>query len=307
MYITKDINKLPSGFKQKFKYEPTDTASVSRKRLIELVQRGVITKTDLRIMEFFYKFTISTPELVEKALDIDEKTFKEHANKLIQNRILNRFVLFNEEFEKEAPKDVKTFYCCDMGTPLLLACFKPGEDFDNWRITDTVICESSRVERYLMVIEFYLELKKSCGDRLLMFETRPRLSAGRVKVTPNAVFCVEHAGAKRFFVLEAVREDDLFTVDGNRFGAKLSSLESLLSTDAWHAYYMTDETPVLLLMGDTEKAMQQIGEMAAQSKLEAVRLTSSERIENGLGASKVFAKYDAEKKKFANVKVSIFA
>ena len=307
MYITKDMKKIPNNFKQRFRYEPTDTASVSRKRLVELVQRGAITKTDIRIMEFFYKFTIATPELVSKALNLEPKEFRERASRLIQNRILNRFILSDDEFDEDIPKNVQNFYSCDMGTPILLSCFYSGEDYENWRITDHVVCDSSKVERYLMVIEFYLCLKESCDEKLLMFETMPRLSAGRIRVKPNAVFCVEHNDAKKFFVLDAVREDDLFTMDGNRFTAKLDALDSLLSTDAWHAYYMSDDAPVLILIGDTEEGMKQIGEMAAQTRLEAVRLTSRTRIENGLGAPKVFAKYDAEKKRLVNVKVSILS
>lgn len=307
MFITVDMKHYPNGYKQRFRYEPTDTASVSKKKLIELVQRGAITKKDIAIMKFFYKFSIATPELVERALGINKEEFRERADKLVVNRILNKFTLSNDEMDTRVPKNAQEFYSCDMGTPMLLECFEPGDDFGNWRITDHAVCDSSRIERYLMVIEFYLALKEACKARLLMFETKPRLSAGRVRVKPNAVFCVEYEGVKRFFVLEAVREDDLFTMDGNRFTAKLSALESLLSSDAWRAYYTAEDKPVLLLMGDSDDCMKQIGAMAAQTKLDAVRLTTRTRVDNGFGATKVFAKYDLEKNKISNVKVSVLA
>lgn len=307
-YVTKDMERLPNGFKQKFRYEPTDTASVSKKRLIELVQRGAITKRDIVLMKFFYKFSIATPELVEKACGMKQKDFVERAEALIQNRILNKFVLHDSLLTDEpVPENAKVFYSCDMGTPMLLECFESGQDYENWRITDHVICESSKVERYLMTIKFYLELREALGNRLMMFETAPKLSMGRSKVKPNAVFCVNHDGNKRFFVLNAVREEDLFTMDGNRFTAKLNALETLLSTDIWKSYYVAEEKPVLLLLSDTEAGMKQIGSMAAQTKIEAVRLTTTERISQGFGATKVFAKFNPETNRVSNVKVSILA
>ena len=307
-YIIKGTEKIPNGFKQKFKYEPTDTASVSKKRLIELVKRGAITKRDIVLMRFFYKFSIATPELIESACGMKQQDFIERAEFLIQNRILNKFILCNDELlDDVVPADVMVFYTCDMGTPMLLDCIDTDQDFENWRITDHIICDSSKVERYLMVVKFYLGLRDSLGGRLMMFETTPRLSVGRSKVKPNAVFCVNHNDKKKFFVLNAVREEDLFTMDGNRFTAKLNGLESLLGGEAWKSYYVSEESPVLLLLSDTEAGMKQIGSMAAQTKIEAVRLTTTDRISKGFGATKVFAKYNPETDKVSNVKVSILA
>lgn len=131
MYLKKDQWPIPVRMVQMFQYAPSATTSVSERKLAELYAKSIITNDDIEIVKFLYKFAMATPVQIMKALRLDnEEQLKQRMSKLIQYRVLNRFILV-DGIENAIPSDAFIVYTFDAGGALLLKHFSMEEDCDN--------------------------------------------------------------------------------------------------------------------------------------------------------------------------------
>ena len=106
---------------------------------------------------------------------------------------------------------------------------------------------SEIVSKRLIVTQFYIQLQKTLGNRLVHFKPEPDFRSGKKTIIPSFDFSIRDGVLVRNYVGEVVREFD-FPID---FREKSAKLEQLLSTNAWKKYYYdADEPPVLFVFAE---------------------------------------------------------
>lgn len=304
MYLKKGEWPIPVRMVQMFQYAPSATTSVSERKLAELYAKAIINNDDIEIVKFLYKFAMATPSQIMKALRLeDEEYLKQRMSKLIQYRVLNRFI-FIDGVETVIPSDALVVYTVDAGGALLLKHFSMEEDCDNWRI-DEILMSAVKVTKRLMVVDFYLRLREECPTRLRFFQIEPILSVNKVKVIPRFVFALEVDGVKKYFVGDVAVEEELMTPDGNKMVNKIARFETLLSTSGWKKYFDDEVEPVLIMISDIDNASLRLAKAISATEIKQCRYTTAERIQKPLGEMGAFLKFDTNELK--PVRATIFS
>lgn len=289
---------------QMFQYAPSATTSVSERKLAELYAKGIINNDDIEVVKFLYKFAMATPAQIMKALRLDnEEALKQRMSKLIQYRVLNRFMFING-VETVIPSDALIVYTIDAGGALLLRHFSMEEDCDNWRI-DEILMSSVKVMKRLLVVDFYLRLSEECPTRLRYFQIEPILMANKVKVIPRFVFCLEIEGIKKYFIGDVAVEEELITPDGNKMLNKITRFETLLATNGWKKYFEDEVEPVLIMISDVDNACLRMANVISATEIKQCRYTTEARFKKPLARLGAFMKYEDDKLK--DVKATIFS
>lgn len=289
---------------QMFQYAPSATTSVSERKLAELYAKAIITNDDIEIVKFLYKFAMATPAQIMKALHLDnEELLKQRMNKLIQYRVLNRF-MFVDGVETSITAEAFVVYTIDAGGALLLRHFSMEEDCDNWRI-DEILMSAVKVTKRLLVVDFYLRLSEECPTRLKFFEIEPVLTVNKVKIVPRFAFCLEVEGIKKYFIGDVAVEEELITPDGDKMRNKINRFETLLTTNGWMKYYEDESEPVLIMISDVDNASLRMANAISATEIKQCRYTTEARFKKPLGRMGAFMKY--EEGKLKEVKASIFS
>lgn len=287
-----------------FHYAPSATTSVSERKLAELYAKSIINNDDIKIVEFLYKFSMATPAQIMKALNIEnEELLIQRVNKLIQYRVLNRF-MFIQGVEPVIPTDAFIVYTIDAGGALLLRHFSMEEDCDNWRI-DEILMSAVKVTKRLLVVDFYLRLREECPTRLRHFQIEPIYIVNKVKVIPRFVFCLEIEGLKRYFIGDVAVEEELITPDGNKMMNKITRFETFLLSQGWKKYFDVDVEPALVMLSDIDNASERMASVISATEIQNTRYTTETRIRKSLGRLGAFMKF--ENGKLVDVKASIFS
>lgn len=289
---------------QMFQYAPSATTSVSERKLAELYAKAIINNDDIEVVKFLYKFAMATPAQIMKALHLDnEEALKQRMSKLIQYRVLNRF-MFIDGPETAIPSEAFIVYTIDAGGALLLRHFSMEEDCDNWRI-DEILMSAVKVAKRLMVVDFYLRLSEECPTRLRFFQIEPILMVNKVKVIPRFVFCLEIEGIKKYFIGDVAVEEELITPDGNKMQNKISRFETLLATNGWKKYYEDETEPVLIMISDIDNAALRMAKVISTTEIRQCRYTTEARYKKPLGRYGAFMKFEEDK--LVDVKATIFS
>lgn len=304
MYLKKNQWPIPVRMVQMFQYAPSATTSVSERKLAELYAKAIITNDDIEIVKFLYKFAMATPAQIMKALHLDnEELLKQRMNKLIQYRVLNRF-MFVDGVETSITAEAFVVYTIDAGGALLLRHFSMEEDCDNWRI-DEILMSAVKVTKRLLVVDFYLRLSEECPTRLKFFEIEPVLTVNKVKIVPRFAFCLEVEGIKKYFIGDVAVEEELITPDGDKMRNKINRFETLLTTNGWMKYYEDESEPVLIMISDVDNASLRMANAISATEIKQCRYTTEARFKKPLGRMGAFMKY--EEGKLKEVKASIFS
>lgn len=304
MYLKRGQWPIPVRMVQMFQYAPSATTSVSERKLAELYAKSIINNDDIEVVKFLYKFAMATPEQIMKALRLDnEESLKQRMNKLIQYRVLNRFI-FVDGVESVIPSDALIIYTVDAGGALLLRHFSMEEDCDNWRI-DEILMSAVKVSKRLLVVDFYLRLREECPTRLRFFQIEPVLTVNKVKIIPRFVFALEIEGMQKFFVGDVAVEEELITPDGNKMLNKIARFETLLTTQGWRKYYEDETEPILIMLSDVDNAALRLATAISATEIRQCRYTTAERFLKPLGQLGAFLKFEDDKLK--EVRATIFS
>lgn len=317
MYITNtpDLRPIPNGYKQTF--QNRFTSSVAKNEVIKMKNDGVLTDRDLEITKFLFKFRFATLEqiyaylknismLTQKPVSDDEEpvetaitSIKSRLDKLVKNRILNKFMLGRVEETNILP-DALVIYCLDLGGKYLLTNYS-NEDTSDWFVTANYKA-SNLISKDVFTTQFYLRLMATCGDRIKYFEPNPLRKCDKSNIIPSFEFCIEYTGKPRYFICEVVREFDIPMY----FTKKIEKLERLVETNAWKKYcYDSDTPPVIFLFAENDLSANDIGRMVANSTvIDRYRLSTDERINGEL--STAFMQYIKETGKLKISKANMF-
>lgn len=304
MYLKKNQWPIPVEMVQMFQYAPSATTSVSERKLAELYAKSIINNEDIEVVKFLYKFAMATPAQIMKALNIEnEDTLRQRMNRLIQYRVLNRF-MFIQGIETVIQTDAFIVYTIDAGGALLLKHFSMEEDCDNWRI-DEILMSAVKVTKRLLVVDFYLRLKEECPTRLRYFQIEPMYMTNKIKIIPRFTFCLEVEGNKLYFIGDVAVEDELITPDGNKMTNKIARFETFLTTGGWKKYFETDNMPALIMLSDVDDAALRMAHVISATEIGQTRYTTEARFKKPLGRLGAFMKFEDGKLKDA--KATIFS
>lgn len=305
-----NVTHIKEGLKQVF--ENKFNINIGQKEIIKMKNNGVITDRDLDISRFLFKFKFATLDQIHSYLEIiknddEEKnssksSIKNRLDKLIQYRMINKFMLTEDETAERISPDALEIYCLDLGGRYLLAHYS-NEDTSDWYTTVNMKA-SEIINKNLCVTEFYLSLMKTCPDKVVYFNVEPEVRVGKKNVIPSFDLCIDISGNNNYFIGEVVRDFDFPVL----FRDKAFKLESLFESNAWKKYYYDSPTPpVLFIFTDTDVTALEIGKLITETtEMRRFRLSTDDRIQKPLYESGAFLKYVEEKEALQEITATTF-
>lgn len=289
-------------YKQIFQNKPVTT--LMHEEIIRMRHNGLITDDDLKVVKFIFDFRFATPEIVASYLNSQEtvENIKGRLDKLVKNRILNKFVLSRLPMDS-LPPDALYVYCLDLGGKTLLSQYSTC-DVANWTTAKTN-WSSENIGYDLVTVKFYIQLMNTCGSKVDYFKSNPEYRINKNVVVPSFEFCLKIGGIRKYFIGEIVRDFDI----PMGFRVKSEKLESILCTKAWMKYFHDADgnAPVLFLLGENDEvALESARIISTVSGIGAFRLTTDERINRPLNEGGAFLKYNEEKNVLQAIKASTF-
>jgi len=288
---------LKQTFQNKF------TNNVDNKSVIKMKNDGDITDRDLEISKFLFKFRFATLAQIHKFLGqgSSANSLKSRLEKLVQYRILNKFMLGEEEEDHLYP-DAFAVYCLDLGGKYLLTHYS-NEDTSDWYVI-TNMKASEIISKDILATEFYLRIKETCSDKLVYFNLNPELRVARKNVVPSFEMCLKINGQNRYFIGEITRQYD-FPLN---FRQKAEKIENLLITNAWKKYYYdSDSEPILFIFAENDMVAKESGKVLSETtSIQNFRISTDERIQKVLFETGAFLKYMPELQALKEIKAVTF-
>lgn len=310
MYLknTNNFKIIPEGLKQIFQNKFTN--NIAKNELIRMRNEGIITDRDLKIAKFLFKFKFATLNQIQRYLksNVSEIGLKTRLEKLIQYRIINKFILSDDE-DTHVQADGLVIYCLDIGGKYILTNYST-EDTCDWSVANNMKT-SENISKDLITLEFYLKVLENCPNKLVFFNANPELRNGRMTVIPSFEMCLNIDGEKRYFIGEIARAYDV----PENYRQKAIKLEKIIITNAWRKYYIgTEKPPILFVFGDNDLSALDLGEITnSVTRIDTFRLSTFDRFANlehledkTLSAKGTFLKYLPESKNLKMVNLKQF-
>lgn len=265
----KEINE---NYDQKFYYPPLSFGSVSTNRIFELLNHKVISKNEVKVMQYLYKFKFASLDMIVKYVlsDLDDKDkFKQNLIHLVKQRILNMFIMTDEDPENiRFSYDGEIFFTLDFGAIVVLRSLLKDENIDDFKTTDLMM-HGSKVAKYLMCQELYFRLLRDCPNALKYYVPSQNYAVYQTKFENKATFKV----GDNVYFLETITESDIYDGSDSKLFAKLTKYEKFLDSDKIWQYYFDNlkNAPILILLCDTYEAASKMAPQIAQLSIPYVR------------------------------------
>lgn len=281
---------IPANLKQTF--ENKFTLTISQNQIVKMKNNGVLTDRDLTIAKFLFQFKFATAEQLFSFLKEDNKkiSLKNRLNKLVQYRVLNKFML--GEFETDRiEKDALEIYCLDLGGRYLLSNYS-NLDTNNW-YTTVNMKTSELISINLLNVEFFLKLLSSIPEKIEYFKVEPEYRVGKTTIIPAFELAINENGRLVFFIGEVFRGWDTFIDTRER----IERLEGILCTNAWKKYFIGKNPPVLLIFTEDDESAKKLGAMFVNmSEGINFRITTDERFSKEIDNKNIFLKFEEKDK-----------
>lgn len=290
------------GIKPQFKqlFENQHTLNIGFKEVIKMKECGTITERDLIITKFLFKFNFATVDQIHDYLTIlnpemasNPEAIKNRLNKLVQYRVLNKFILVEDQEAKinekgSYPEDSLEVYCMDVGGRYLLANYSNEEVADWYTVLTMKISEL--VQKELFVTQFYINLIRSSGDKVVFFNINPKMNVGRQSINPHFELCLNDNGKRAYYIGEVVLEIDM----PGEFRGRAIKYESLLKTNGWKKYFHDIENaPPLLIVSESDYVALDASQMLhGMTEMDKFRATTIDRMEQPFYENGTFLKYE---------------
>lgn len=306
------LKVLPPYLKQTFQNRFTQN-NIGKSEIIKLRNEGIISDRDMEIIKFLYTFTFATVEHIHLLFEVNDSdksysmdALRNRMDKLVKDRILNKFILtqFEEEkINKDVYSDALFVYCLDFGGRYLLEQYT---NFDVYDWNSTVNMRASElISKNLIVGTFYLKLLKNLGQKLDYVLTNKLFSVQKKGIHIPLTFGIKNLGKTQYFVVDVVRECD-YPI---HFREKAQKLEMLLATNGWKKYFHDSENvPTLFLIADDDALVYDVAKlMTFSTEVKNFRLTTDTRLmTQELHEAGTFLRYVEEEDKVFGIKTSIF-
>ena len=295
---------IPPGLKQKFSND-FNYKSVSQTVVVKMKGENQLTDRDLEITKFLFNVRFATLNQIYRYLNLEsnKSNLKNRLDKLVKLRILNKFILTNEDGSITEQLQI---YCLDIGGRYLLASYSKLDTSD-W-YTSINLKASELVGENLLATEIYTRLMETCPDKILNYKQYPEFRCGSTVITPTFKFSLKVENKTINFVGEITRDYDF----PDNFREKAIKLNSLIKTNAWKKYYKEEDgEPILLVFAESDETAYLAGQSLDDfTQINKFRLSTDERIKNNLSDKGTFIKLDYandnETKVLKLVKLDIF-
>lgn len=295
---------IPPGLKQKFTND-FNYKGVSQTVVVKMKGENQLTDRDLEIAKFLFNVRFATLNQIYRFLNLDsnKSNLKNRLDKLVRLRILNKFVLTNDD---NSIVEQLQIYCLDIGGRYLLASYSKLDTSD-W-YTSINLKASELVGENLLTTEFYTRLMETCPEKIMNYKQYPEFRCGSTTIAPTFKFSLKIGNKTINFVGEITRDYDF----PDNFREKAIKLNSLIKTNAWKKYYKEEDgEPILLIFTDSDETAYLAGQSIDDfTQIDKFRLTTDERIKNNLSEKGTFIKFDYgndnETKVLKLVKLDIF-
>lgn len=268
------------------------TKAVYQNEIVRQFQEKILTEEDLSIAIFLYTYKFATIEQLYRGVKTERtfEKFKSRVEKLVNGRVVNKFILtYAPEMDRILKDDAFTVYCLDIGGHHLLTHFWHNDSVLDW-LYITNIVPSESVAQTLLVTEVGLSFLENKPEGFKYFKPAPELRIAKKMLIPSFELCLEKDGRTVYFLGEVVRKEDVRTV----FRDRSQKWNYLLKTFAWKKYYDTgtgQEPVMLVITNDDESALRTSSVLFDVAEIEKFRLSTPERLKNPLGSPDAFLKY----------------
>lgn len=300
-----DISTIREGLKQVFQNK--FTLNIGQKEIIKMKNEGVLTERDLNMAKFLFEFRFATLNQIYNFLnahgdDSSISSVKNRLNKLVEYRIVNKFMLTEDLVAERITPDALEIFCLDLGGRYLLAHYS-NEDTTDWYTTENMK-DSGIINKNLAATEFYLSLINTCKDKVAYFNIEPDIRVGKKNVIPSFDMCIDVLGNKNYFVGEIIREFD-FPV---YFREKAYKLELLFESNAWKKYYYdAPAPPVLFLVADSDITAFEASRLITEATgIRRFRATTDDRLKKPLYEAGAFLRYSEDEEILEEIKSTTF-
>lgn len=306
-YITKEafdsIAVIEDDMRQVFHHQ--FSRNVYKNEIIKMKQEGSITEEDLKVAKLLFRFRFSTLEQLHEAIGTEKEvhSFYGRLEKLLQYRIINKFMLSNYE-EDRLYHDAQQFYCLDIGGQYLLTHFSNEEDILDWFYIQS-IATSEIIAQSLMTFDFYNAFMRTCPDKIAYFRPNPALRVGTKTLVPAFEMALNLNNRTIYFLGEVIRKQEVGTV----FRHNTKKWNQLINTNTWRKYYGQDNDmpPVILAMTADDVSAFQVSRILHESgEIAQFRVTTEERIDMPLYEAGAFLMYTPGQQQMVQRRIQYF-
>lgn len=321
---TELIQPFPSlgGVEQDYTqyFQNVFTAKISKDKIISDYASGQLTKRDLSIARFLLQFRFARLEEIAEYLrlfgylDKEDGTVaslqsvRNRLDKLVHNRIINRFILAEGELN-QVPTDALQLYCLDLGGRFLLDHF--AVDTNEWRSAEN-FKSSDIISRALTASHLYLQIIQVLGpDKVQSFRMNPVLPIHRGFYMPTCAFTLIHNDEPRHFLVDIVRKRDIMAVESTPplFQTRIDRLLSFAygRNSFWKRDFDSEAgtPPITFFICEDDDMMKRLGRTIHVYGVSRFRMTTDARIQGELATA--FCQYSPEFNRLSQVKSAIFS
>lgn len=311
-YIKNDKKYLniPSGMWPNLAFAFASPGVVNKNALAKDIVSGFYKPEDFELIKILFFFRFATFDQLVSLLKItDETLFKNRINALISRRVINKFILSDtHQLFSGANEDALVIYCLDFaGVEILLHKYSKTS-LVNYDVSMN-IQDSALIGKKLFVTEFYVKLLENIKkENIVSFDPSPEFlinkptEGGRAttfKIMPSFSFGIKKGdGDVKYYTCEVVHAEGI----GLPFREEIKYLdEAIVKTKVWTKDFdakQKNTPPTLLVFLADDKDMVTATEIIVNySTLEYFRVSTEDRISEGLDKSGAFFKNDEGKLK----------
>jgi hypothetical protein len=287
VYLINESDRIHSGLKQIF--ERKFIINISRNEIIKMKNSGYITDKDLDVAKFLFEFRFARLDQIQRLLKEDDADLvQKKLNKLMKQRIINRFMLSNFEVDK-VENDALFFYCLDVGGIHLLSHYSGEERVIDWS-TALNMMSAEIIAKYVSTTDVYLRFMDSCPTIIESFRVNPELRVGKKTLYPSFEITIKQGVERRIFIGEVVKEFDLPI----QLRDRMFKFESIFKTNALKKYYYdaTTEPVILIIADDDELGLEASKLITSCTEITNFRVSTEERMKKKLHTKGAFLKYE---------------
>ena len=295
--------KIPYGMWPNLAFAFASPAFVNKNALAKDIVNGFYKPEDFELTKILYFFRFATFEQLVKLLKVeDEVLFRNRLNALISRRVINKFILSDaHQTLSSTPEDALVVYCLDFtGVEMLIHKFnKPS--LMNYDVSMN-IQDSALIGKTLFVTEFYTKLLENIKKENLIYEPAPEflitktLEGGKAftfKLKPSFAFGIKKEGKTKYYTCEVIHAEGI----GLPFREELKYLdEGISKTKVWCKEFSEEDKktmPTLLVFTADDEDMKTASEIIINySKIDAFRVSTEDRIAEGIDKSGAFCKVE---------------
>lgn len=257
MLYLKETNTLniPEDYNQSFCKDPMIVTDLTQVMMLQ--NRGVIDKTDIKILEFIYEMKFVTKQQMDvfaEHIGLEKDDINARLTVMYANTIINKFGFVEEEHYKgKLPEDIKLFYCLHTGGKQLLDAFIV-DDYIDW-VPGYNITSPKGVMKTLVSGELYLQFLLSSAP--LTGHTRsPRYAYKDRVIKGGNDYCLTINDKPTYYISEIFFASDKSSTVKN----KLMDYEAFFSNSkGWQKYYKDGGVvPTLLFITDDDSTASQL-------------------------------------------------